>query len=144
MVPLQLAEETFICDAVFHPGLLTHLIAKCGDEVTRKILVDARFVLQPTGDLESYSLHKLCSAGGIVQLLLDKVVCPRPKLFRHRDHARVDSPALWIPSAAAGRRRMVGWRPLRVVLRLPHSEGSCAIDPVATRGRVALLTSHSL
>jgi hypothetical protein len=94
MVPLQLAEETFIRDAVFLPELLTHLIAKCDGEIARKIALDARFVVQPIGDLKRYSLHKLCGAGGIVQFLSDKLVCPRPKPFGLRYNTRVDWPAL--------------------------------------------------
>jgi hypothetical protein len=66
MVPFQLPEEAFILDAVFLQNLPAHPVAKGGEEIALKILADARFVPKATGDPKSYSLHKLCSACGIV------------------------------------------------------------------------------
>jgi hypothetical protein len=66
MVLLQFPEETLIGHAVFLPELLANLAVKGGDEIARQIPVYARFVVQPVGDLKSYLLHNLRSAGCIV------------------------------------------------------------------------------
>jgi hypothetical protein len=78
MVLLQFTQEAFIC----YPGLLqtltTHAPTKGGDEIASKILVDAGFDVQSTGDLKRYSLDKLCGASGILQFPFDVTVGPGP------------------------------------------------------------------
>ena len=90
MILLQFPEETLVRETVVPEELLAHLAAKGGDEISLEILANARFVLQPAGDLKSDSFHKLRSAGRIVQFPFDMPVCPRPKSFTHDDNTLVD------------------------------------------------------